>query len=165
MSRTLRIIGMIDTEGYKEFSMALAELEKKPRQPVKVELNSEGGDVYDALAYYDRIRLSACEIHILVIGQASSAAVLVLAAGDERAMTANSWVMVHEDSTEGTLQDKRVGQAEKDLKHLRRLEDQWNKLLEDKTDTKAEIWGNLHAAETFLTADECLGLGLIHEII
>lgn len=163
--RTIKIIGGIDSDSYKEFSAQLDTFEVKPKEPVLVELNSEGGSAYDALAFYDRIRLSTCDIEVRVFGQCSSAAVLVLAAGDRRSMTSSAWVLVHEDSTEEMLTDKRVGQAEKDLRHLRRLEEQWNRLLEFRTGTPEATWAALHSNETYLSAEECANLGLIHEIV
>ena len=163
MQRLIKIIGGIDEAAFKEFSEAIDALEKQSKtQPIDIELSSGGGSAYDALAFYSRLRLSPCHINIRTYGLVASAAVLVLAAGDVRAMTAESWVMVHEDSTK---LKGHVFELEREAKHMRRLEDQWNALLAKRTLVDAATWGGLHRATTYLSAAECLELGLIDKII
>lgn len=160
--RILRIIGTIDEQAFKEFSENLHILEMRETSPVIVELSSEGGIAYDALAFCGRIRNSPCDIIIKAYGLIASAAVIILAAGDQRLMAKEAWVMVHEDS------DKLKGnvvELEKQSKHLRRLENQWCELLADLTKTPAVKWGQLHKATTYLNSKECLDLDLVDKII
>ncbi len=72
--------------------------------------------------------------------------------------------MVHEDTAHG-LKGKKIWEMEKELRHYRRLEDQWCMLLVGRTRTDFNTWAKLHKDETFLTPEECLALGLIEEII
>src|ERR1035438_446921 len=101
--RKLDIIGDIDFENFKEFSELLDALESKNSgQPISIHLASHGGDAHAALAYAARIRLSKCEIIITALGNVASAAIMILAAGDRRIMTSESWAMVHEEQGTGT---------------------------------------------------------------
>jgi ATP-dependent Clp endopeptidase proteolytic subunit ClpP len=161
--RRLQIIGEITDKSYKKFSKKLYELETSgPTEPITIELNSEGGEAIAALAYSARIRRCKTPIIIITYGQVASAAVLILASGETRLMSREAWVMVHEetDTLEGTTTD-----LEKKVKHMRRLENQWNKLLAEYTTTDAEHWDYLALNETHLCARECLDLGLVDEII
>lgn len=160
--RKINIIGDIDTQAFEKFCEELDQLESESKKPVFVTLRSDGGNSIDALAFYGRIRESTCEIHVHVLGSAESAAILVLAAGDHRSMDANSWAMVHEDS--GKISGT-VVELEKQSARLRQLEDQWADLLASCTVTDAHMWKILHKRETYLSAKECLNLGLIDEIV
>lgn len=154
--------GDIDSDSYRRFSEELAEFEDDPNMPVHLELNSGGGSAMDAIAFAERMRLSECSIHVRVVGLAGSAAVLILAAGDHREITQNSWVFVHEESDEiaGT-----ISQLENQAASYRRHENQWSNLMESMTTANKETWDKLHKAETYLNPNECLELGLIDKIV
>lgn len=159
----IQVVGGIDEESYQAFSAQLSEFEKNKAADIFVELSSAGGHAYDALAFYSRMRLSPCNVTVLAYGLVASAAVLVLAAGDRRLMAKEAWVMVHEDSVH-KLSGK-VTEVEKFGRHMRRLEDQWNRLMADRTKLSFEGWAALHKAESHLSADDCLRHGLIEEIV
>lgn len=161
--RVIQVIGTIDEEAFKVFSERMDELEIIDLSSIiHVELSSGGGSAYDAIAFYERIRLSPCDVHVVAIGYVASAAVLVLAAGDHRKMTENSWVMVHEDS--GKLKGNTV-ELEREAKHMRRLETQWTNLLQSRTKKSSSSWGTMHKNTTYLNAHECKALGLVDEVI
>lgn len=161
-SRLIRVIGQIDEEAFKSFSEALHEYELQSDKSVTLELNSEGGTAYDALAFAGRMRDSSCNIIVKVHGIAFSAAVMVLAAGDERLMSKESWAMVHEDSVKLKAN---VSELEREISHHRRMENQWNALLEELTETNYASWERLHKNSEYLDAKQCLELGLIDRII
>lgn len=162
LRRKININGAIDNVSFLEFSKRLTALEAAGEGDIEVELHSEGGEAYAALAYAGRIRTSKCRIVIRAYGLVASAAVLILASGDIRCLEETAWVMVHEDegSSEGS-----VSSIEASAKQLRRMETQWYDLLESLTDTSAEVWGKLHKDTTYLTAEECLTLKLVDKII
>lgn len=164
----LYIMDDIDTAAYKKFSEELAELEaNKSVKVIEVDLLSDGGSAYVAMAFFDRIKSSRCAINITATGTASSAAILILAAGAIRRMTKNAWIMVHEDlaSCNTTIEELRITEAEREIKHLRMLEDKWNALLESVTSCSAAGWKKLHQESQYLDANKCLRLGLIEEVV
>ena len=160
--RRLQIIGEINDEGYKEFSEALYKLEYESKNPVTVELNSFGGDVTAALAYAARIRVCTAPVYVIAYGQVYSAAVLILASGHKRIMTKECWAMVHEEFAKIKGE---VKELEKEIKHLRRLEIQWNDMLQVLTKLDSKKWEALHKATTYMDAKECLAAGLVDIII
>ena len=159
----IRIIGDIDEEAFARFDEELTLAEKKHKD-IDVILSSGGGLALDALAFHDRIKASTSNIHILAYGAIYSAAVLILAAGDSRRMSPNSWVMVHEDEV-SLKKECRVKDAAKHILQSQRFEEQWSKLLAQSCSGTSEFWAKLHQKETYLTAQDCLKCGLIDEIL
>lgn len=165
MSRKIYLIGDIDESAFQSFSEQLAVFEKNKsnRDPIEIDLNSGGGSAMDALAFCSRIRNSKLQINVTVYGLVGSAAVLVFAACNNRRMTKESWMMVHEDSV--NLKTINTTQYEKQAKHMRRLESQWCRLLFDFTGTEIKVWERLHKEETYLNPNECVNLGIATEIV
>lgn len=164
LSRKIYIIGEIDEVAFNKFSRKMSRLESESRDTIYIELTSYGGDAMSALAFFDRIRVSPCIVSITVLGLVASAATLIFAAGDNRIMSRSSWIMVHEDQP-GSTKNMVVHQVEKAVKHSRRLEDQWNELLASVTLTSAAKWAELNKEESFLSAKECVRLGLADKIL
>jgi len=161
--RKIYLVGAIDEAAFLTFSEKLDEFELKPGKPVEVVLNSSGGSAVDALAFYSRIKASPLDINITVYGCCYSAAILVLAAGDERRMTRASWAMVHEDS--GSVKHKTTSQFQAEAFQMRQFENQWNDLLALNSRISSGRWAQLHGNETYLTPEDCLRYGLIEEIV
>ncbi|CAM6004759.1 unnamed protein product [Sphagnum balticum] len=159
---TINLIGDTDEHMYSNFIETLGEIEESGAEEVYVELNSTGGDVYVAIAIASRMRLSKLRFNIGAFGIVGSSAVIILASGTYRSMAKEAWALVHEDGCE---YEGRVSKLEKYAKHQRRMEDQWNALLAERTKTDAKTWGDLHKASTYLDAQECLALGLVDEVI
>lgn len=165
MSRIINVIGSIDWESFKEFNEKINELANvsvSRKSDIHVYLASDGGEVHAALAFSAIIRICQHDIIITAIGNVASAATLILATGDYRYMTRESWAMVHEDSGDTTGE---LAEREREIKHDRQLEDQWNGLMEKYTKTSSQEWEKLNKATTYLTAEDCLELGLIDKII
>jgi len=163
MKYDIYVVGDIDFVAFKSFSKKLSGFEDIQSGCVEVLLMSEGGSADAALAFFDRIRNSDIPVHITATGIVASAAVLLLAAGDKRRMTETAWVMVHEESVE--CGDMTASEMEKNAEHHRRIENQWNNLLEITTGTVAAEWAELHKYEEFLNPQDCADLGLIDEIV
>lgn len=161
MTYDIYITGEITQKSFRSFANKLLT---HGHYKVNILLNSDGGDAYAALAYFDLIKNSQKTIFITATGLVASAAVLILAAGQHRHMTTNSWVMVHEDSV-AVEEGMNVSQIERDAAHSRRLETQWSEILSSVTNTTVDKWNELHKAETYLNAKECLELGLIDKIV
>jgi len=159
----IRLIGAVDEDMYKRVSKKLEYAEDVQQAiAITIELFSTGGDAHSALAIAARIRKSPLEVRITALGQVASAAVLILASGKVRRMTKEAWVMVHEDA--GNHKGDIVA-LEREARQSRRMEDQWAALLEELTGTPAAKWTELHKVTTYLSAEECLALGLVDKII
>lgn len=169
MLADIRIIGAIDEDAYEAFCTKLDALEnletKRKPKSVCVEITSDGGSAYLALAFVDRMRLSPLKFVTVGTGRVASAATLILAAGNLRRLTQEAWVMVHEDSGEV---EGSVSEMEAQIKHLRAMENQWNSLLAQYSTGKStpQVFAELHKrGDVNLTPDECVKLGLVDEVI
>lgn len=161
-TRRLFLIGDIDSTLYDTFTKQLRKCEQDKVERVIIELTSEGGDPYTSLAFYSRIRESSCQIHVLARGYVASAAVLILAAGDYRLMSAETWVMVHEETEQLECE---VHEAERAVKQMRKLEDQADRLLESRTTMDSDWWKQAHKETTYFDSTDCMEIGLIEEIV
>jgi ATP-dependent Clp protease, protease subunit len=65
-------------------------------QPIKVEINSPGGNYFDGVAIYNLLRRHDAAVEVEILGQAASAASIIAMAGDTVAMAHNSELMIHE---------------------------------------------------------------------
>lgn len=163
--RKINIIGDIDETAYREFVESLdGMLEIDSTTDIHIELLSHGGDAMVALAFFDKIREVKGKVTIYAKGIVASAAVIIFAAGDDRVMSRNAWVMVHEDVVVVT-DDMRVTAVQQQAHISRGLENHWNRILEDRTKTPREDWAELHKAESYLGAKECKDLGLATKVI
>lgn len=63
--------------------------------PVRVEINSPGGDMFEGLAIYNKLAAHPAKVTVRVLGLAASAASIIAMAGDEIEMGAGSFLMIH----------------------------------------------------------------------
>lgn len=154
----------VDQFSLELFLKAFDEMEKSPDSPIRIEVSSYGGSVYDMLGMVDRIKSSPCTVITRGFGKIMSAATFILAAGDERVMGENSWLMIHQisDWLRGTLNDLKI-----ELKHTETLERQMNQLYEKLAGgkTKFRTFEKLCSKNCYLTAEETLKLGLIDKVL
>ncbi len=63
--------------------------------PVKVQINSPGGDMFEGIAIYNMLRAHKAKVTIEVLGWAASAASIIAMAGDDIRMGLGTFMMVH----------------------------------------------------------------------
>ena len=71
--------------------------------------------------------------------------------------------MTHEDGI-AKFRGK-VTYLETTAKALRDRENQWNKLLEERTGVPVKTWNKWNVDDFYLTAEQCLKFGIVEEII
>lgn len=124
-------------------------------------LSSGGGDSYAGIALYSFIRrlveIGESRVEIACYGKAMSAATLLLIAGSHVRMSKEAWFMVHDETWEG-----KANAAEKI--HREELEVQWAKILAKHSNKTWQFWRRASKKTTYLTAEQCLEYGLIHEV-
>lgn len=137
--------------------------ENKKVDTIHVRINSCGGDVFDGIAVHNLLKSSGKKINVEVVGIAASIASVIAMAG-EVSMYPTSQMMIHNCWTLG------VGNAN----DFRKLADDMDKIMESSKKAYLEKVGTrlteekiqeLLDNETYLTAQECLDLGLCDEII
>lgn len=93
-TKTFDITGEICQNRYEQTIKNLHILDSSSGD-ITIKLNSEGGDVTQAKAIYDAVKSCKNHVTMVVYGQASSAASIILQAADRRVMSQNSYIMLH----------------------------------------------------------------------
>lgn len=123
---------------------------------IVINLNSPGGDAFDGIAIYNRLKKHNGKITINVDGWACSAASVIAMAADELNMGAGSMFMVHEASSIvwGTKTDMR-----KEANVLEKLEEGIIDIYMTKANVSREEIRQMVDAETWFSAQEAVELG------
>lgn len=90
-----------------EYKMATAfiknirVLEGRSSDPIKIHMQSIGGEWADGMAIYDAITMCKSHVTIIAYGQAESMSSIILQAADDRLITPNTYFMCHFGSSYG----------------------------------------------------------------
>jgi len=152
-------IEMFDAIGEGGITVAgvTAALRPLAGRDVTVQINSPGGSYYDGAAIYNALRAHDGAITVQVLGIAASAASIIAMAGDRIEMARNAEMMIHRvwAITIGNEEDH----AES-MKFLQRLDRTAAKTYAARSGKPESQISGLMRAETFLTAQEAIDLGL-----
>jgi len=167
----LLFFGDVDRENTLEFVEKFKKLEiellKKMAELVgyepmiRVHIMSEGGDVYAGLNMMNVLERSRVKVVTIAQGACCSAATFVLLGGKERRMGKNSYLLIHQISTE-------MWGSFNDLKHELKSTDKLMKMLKDMYLSKTKIpeakFKSLMKRDIYLSPDKCLKYGIVSEI-
>ena len=118
-----------------------------------VHINSNGGDVYEGFAIHDVLRASGKKIITQAEGIVASIATVVFMAGDERRMTENAELMIHNPwgMTMGDSSD-----VQKYAQQLKAVEDKLINFYVGITGLSVDDITAMMKDETFMTADQAI---------
>ena len=135
-----------------------------PKKEISMYINSPGGVVTAGLAVYDTMQIVRPAISTLCIGQASSMASMLLAAGQKgmRFALPHARIMLHQPSGgfEGQATDI-ILHAQEILNLKKRL----NAIYAKHTGCSVEKIENALERDTFLTAEGAIEFGLIDQVL
>lgn len=128
---------------------------------VSVRLNSPGGDVFEGFAIYNLLDQHSGNVEVTVDGMAASAASVVMMAGSNITMSANSLAMIHDPWTlsVGGSDDMR---ATADL--LDKVKASIVTTYMTRTSLPESTVVDMMRAETWFNADEAIAHGFAHDI-
>ncbi|PIZ28293.1 ATP-dependent Clp protease proteolytic subunit [Candidatus Berkelbacteria bacterium CG_4_10_14_0_8_um_filter_35_9_33_8] len=139
------------------------EAEDKEKD-IQMYINSPGGLVTAGLAIYDTMQLVKCDVSTICIGQAASAAALLLAAGqkNKRFILPNSRVMIHQvmGGSQGQATDIEI-----QTKELLRVKKQVNEIMAHHTKKSLSQIEKDTDRDYFLSASEAVEYGVVDKII
>lgn len=93
--RILLLTGEITKEKINVLINSLFFLNSISKKEIKLIIDTQGGEVRDALRFYDAILLSRAPVTCIVNGECSSSGVAILQAGERRLMTRHSFIYLH----------------------------------------------------------------------
>ena len=142
----------------------LLVLEAESQEPVKLYINSPGGDVDSGFAIYDMIRFVSCPVTIIGMGLVASAAALVLLAVplERRIGLPNSSYLIHQPLSEmkGNATDIEIHAMQ-----LEKIKAKINRMIAEATGKSLEKVAHDTDRDYWLDADDAVKYGLISRIV
>jgi len=137
---------------------------ERKKQDINLYINSPGGYVTAGLAIYDTMQFVGCDVATFCIGQASSIAALLLAAGtkNKRHALPNSRILLHQPagSMFGTAAD--IGIMAEEIVELR---NRINRILADHTSQTIEKIEEDSDRDFYLSAEAAKDYGIVDEVL
>jgi ATP-dependent Clp protease protease subunit len=132
---------------------------------IEIYINSPGGSFTALTAIYDTMRYIKPDIQTVCLGQAASAAAILLAAGTKgkRLALPNSRILIHQPYTEGAY-----GQAsdiEIQANEILRMRARLEEMIAENTGKSAEQVSRDIERDKILTADEAVEYGLVDQVL
>jgi len=165
-SRLIILNEEIDEENAKNVVRQLIYLACLSNEPIKIILNSVGGEVYKGLLIYNTIKdlvQKGIEVTIEVRGLGASMACVIVQAATKRLASRRTRFLIHEVSS---IAWGRTSEVQEQADELRKVNDLCKDILAERSKKTAEeiekIW---HKKDVWMSAEETLEFGLIDEIV
>jgi ATP-dependent Clp protease, protease subunit len=132
---------------------------------IEIYINSPGGSFTALTAIYDTMRYIKPDVRTVCLGQAASAAAVILAAGTKgkRLALPNSRILIHQPATEGGYgQSSDIEIQAREILRIRSLMEQM--LAEDTGRTTEEVSRDIER-DKYLTAEQARDYGIIDEVL
>ncbi|CAB1043649.1 ATP-dependent Clp protease proteolytic subunit [Corynebacterium diphtheriae] len=135
-----------------------------PDRDITMYINSPGGSFTSLMAIYDTMQYVRPDVHTVCLGQAASAAAVLLAAGapGKRACLPNSRVLIHQPATQGT--QGQVSDLEIQAKEIERMRTLMEQTLARHTGRSAEQVRIDTDRDKILTAEEAVEYGIVDQV-
>jgi len=137
--------------------------EEKAQDPINLLINSNGGDVYEALGIIDYIESLSVPVNIIARGRAMSAAAMILACGTGKRIASKlTTIMLHEASAEifGKSADIKAN-----ADHIDGLENDFYTMMADKTNQTEDFLSKSCRKDFYISAARAYEFGVIDEVI
>ena len=167
-SSTIYLFGDIADGTLYDFTLKIKAIihmrgEEKKNDPINVVINSDGGDVYEALGMIDFMQSLNIKVNTICRGRAMSAAALLLCAGTgNRVASKNSTIMFHEISSGiyGKSSDMKAN-----VQHTEKLEEILINIITSNSKQDSLFWKDKILKDYYLSPEEAIELGIIDTII
>ncbi len=135
-----------------------------PERPISMYINSPGGSFTALTAIYDTMQYIKPDISTVCLGQAASAAAVLLAAGTKgkRFALPNSRILIHQPATEGGYGQS--SDLEIQAREILRIRALMENMLASDTGQSVEKVSKDIERDKYLTAEEAKEYGIIDEI-
>src|SRR3954447_16255497 len=135
-----------------------------PDRDISIYINSPGGSFTALTAIYDTMQFVRPEIQTTCLGQAASAAAIILAAGTpgKRFALANSRILIHQPSAEGGGQASDVEIQAREVLRMRKLLEEMIAKHSNRTVEQVEV--DIER-DKILTAEEAVEYGLVDRVL
>lgn len=135
-----------------------------PDRDIIMYINSPGGSFTSLMAIYDTMQYVRPDVQTVCLGQAASAAAVLLAAGapGKRAALPNARILIHQPATGGV--QGQVSDLEIQAKEIERMRRQMEETLARHTGRSAEQIREDTDRDKILTAQEAVEYGILDQV-
>ena len=136
-----------------------------PERDISIYINSPGGSFTALTAIYDTMRYLKPDVSTVCLGQAASAAAVLLAAGakGKRLALPNSRILIHQPYTEGTYGQS--SDLEIQANEILRMRSLLEKMIAENTGKSIDDVSRDVERDKILTADQAVEYGLVDSIL
>ena len=136
-----------------------------PDRDISIYINSPGGSFTAMTAIYDTMQFLKPDIQTVCLGQAASAAAVLLAAGTpgKRLALPNSRILIHQPYTEGTF--GQTSDIEIQANEILRMRELLEKMISDHSGRSVEEVSRDIERDKILTAEQAVEYGLIDSVL
>ncbi|WP_405735791.1 ATP-dependent Clp protease proteolytic subunit [Streptomyces sp. NBC_01537] len=156
----------IDDTSANDVMAQLIQLESAaPDQDINLYINSPGGSFTAMTAIYDTMQFVTCDVSTVCIGQAASAAAVLLAAGapGKRLATPGARILIHQPAFGDVIQGQTTDLAIQ-AREIERMRELLEQLLDQHTGRGVERIRADIERDCFLDAEAALAYGLVDQI-
>ncbi|MEI6405685.1 MAG: ATP-dependent Clp protease proteolytic subunit [Actinomycetes bacterium] len=135
-----------------------------PERDIQIYINSPGGSYTAMTAIYDTMQFIKCDVQTVCLGQAASAAAVVLAAGKEgkRFALPHARILIHQPYTEGGGQGSDI---EIQANEIQRMRDEMEGIFAHHTGRDVADIRNDIERDKILTAPQAKEYGIIDQVL
>ena len=163
--RTILFNGAVKENIIERVALPLTTLVQKSIKPIKLIINSPGGQVEAGQAVVDAILTSRAPVITIAMGQAMSAAFDIFLSGSYRVVYPNTVLMCHSGSAK--LEALTLPQINQEADLHKIYFSRWSKFYSSRTKISEKEWFDLLSTglNRYFFPDESLAKGLCQEII
>jgi ATP-dependent Clp protease protease subunit len=163
-TRSIMLGGEINKESAEQIIKQLLVLEGENHDPVRVFINSPGGDVDAGYAIFDMVRFVTCPVYMIGMGLVASAAALVLLAvpKERRIALPNSTYLIHQPMSgmKGVATDIEIH-----ARQIEKLRGKLDALIAQETGNTLERVNSDTERDHWLSSEEAKEYGLVSKIV
>ena len=146
----------------KEFIMSTVQYNTDHAPAIHLHIQSSGGELLPALYLADFIENMRIPVITYVDSYAASAATILSVSGEKRVMSKNSFILIHQLSTQ--IQGK-FSELSVEMQNLNTFMTQVKEIYLRRTHTKPDELEVLLSTDLWLNATTALALGLVDEVL
>ncbi|WP_320129582.1 ATP-dependent Clp protease proteolytic subunit [uncultured Sphaerochaeta sp.] len=163
-TRSIMLSGEINKESAEQVIKQLLVLEGESSEPVRIFINSPGGDVDGGYAIFDMVRFVTCPVFMIGMGLVASAAALVLLAVpvERRIALPNSSYLIHQPMSgmKGVATDIEIHALQ-----IQKLRNKLDALIAKETGNTIEKVNSDTERDHWLSSEEAKEYGLVSKIV
>ncbi|RGT07968.1 ATP-dependent Clp protease proteolytic subunit [Agathobacter rectalis] len=162
--RMLFIEGEITNDIAIEFAKKILYLNMESTKPIKVFVNSCGGETTAGLLMIDAIVGSKAEVTTICLGKAYSMAAVLFLSANRRLILTNSEIMIHEVFLNGNI-NANLNNIKNLTDSLMKTREKLNSIISEHTNHSIKEIETAISFDHYFSAQEALEFGIADEII